>query len=87
MDGNEILQQIAGGAKKSGKKINKDLFLVLNREEAIGFALTRAKAAGDTVVLLGKGHEKTIERMDGTYSWNEIEAVTGALQVLSHTKK
>lgn len=85
VDGNEILQQIAAGAKKSGKKIDKDLFLVLNREEAIGFALTRAKAAGDTVVLLGKGHEKTIERADGTYPWNEIEAATTALQELTRS--
>jgi len=72
IDGNEILDQIAGGAKKSGKILDKDLFKVLNREEAIGFAMTRAKKSSDTIVLLGKGHEKTIERADGTYPWNEF---------------
>lgn len=62
MDGEEILEQIAGGAEKAGKKRDKDLFLVHDRTEAINFAVRRAKSAADTVLLLGKGHEKTIER-------------------------
>jgi UDP-N-acetylmuramoyl-L-alanyl-D-glutamate--2,6-diaminopimelate ligase len=86
IDGHEILNQIAGGAKKYGKKLKKDLFLILDREEAIGFALTRATNTKDTVVLLGKGHEKTIERADGTYPWNEIEVAKTALQALRSEK-
>ena len=73
VDGNKILKEIADGAKKSGKILNKDLFLIHDREEAIKFALSRAKSTDDTVVLLGKGHEKTIERADGEHSWNETE--------------
>lgn len=73
VDGNGILAQIASGAEKSGKIKDKDMFLILNREEAIKFALGRANSSDDTVVLLGKGHEKTIERADGEYHWNEIE--------------
>ena len=38
-----------------------DLFLVHDRTSAIEFVLRRAHK-GDTVLLLGKGHEKTIER-------------------------
>ena len=72
IDGNEILNQIAEGAEKAGKKRDKNLFLILDRTEAIEFALKRAKS-GDTVMLLGKGHEKTIERADGEHPWNEIE--------------
>jgi UDP-N-acetylmuramoyl-L-alanyl-D-glutamate--2,6-diaminopimelate ligase len=87
VDGNGILKQIAAGAQKSGKIIDKDLFLILDREEAIGFALTRAKQANDTVVLLGKGHEKTIERADGTYPWNEVEIAKTALKVLHKKSK
>ncbi len=86
IDGHQILDQIVGGAKMAGKVIDKDLFLILDREEAIGFALTRAKNADDTVILLGKGHEKTIERADGEYSWNEVEIARTALQELN-TKK
>ena len=87
VDGNGILKQIASGAQKTGKIIDKDLFLVLDREEAIGFALTRAKTASDTVVLLGKGHEKTIERADGTYPWNEVEIAKTALKELQKNAK
>ena len=79
-DGAKILRQIAEGAIESGKVENDSLFLVGNREEAIGFALTKATSPDDMVVMLGKGHEKTIERADGEYPWNESEVVRSALQ-------
>lgn len=61
LDGLEIMDQIAAGAEKAGKVREKDLFLVHDRTEAIGFAIGRARK-GDTVLLLGKGHEKDILR-------------------------
>lgn len=82
VDGEQILREIAVGAERAGKKEGKDLFLVHNREEAIGFAFAQAKSADDVVVLLGKGHEKTIERADGVYPWNEAEVARAALKVL-----
>ncbi len=85
-DGAKILQQIAAGAKKVGKKEGEDLFLIANREEAIGYAMTLATSADDMVVLLGKGHEKTIERADGDYPWNESDVARAALQELKATK-
>jgi UDP-N-acetylmuramoyl-L-alanyl-D-glutamate--2,6-diaminopimelate ligase len=81
-DGTAILRQIANGAKQEGKKENENLFIVQNREEAIGFAMTLAKNKDDTVVLLGKGHEKTIERADGEYPWDEAEAAKAAIEGL-----
>jgi len=87
VDGNGILKQIAAGATKSGKVIDKDLFLILDREAAIGFAMTRAHDPKDTVILLGKGHEKTIERADGTYPWNEVEIARTALKELQKKSK
>ena len=81
-DGMKILNQIAEGAEAQGKKKDQDLFFVQNREEAIGYAMTLAKTKDDTVVLLGKGHEKTIERADGEYPWNETEAAKAALESL-----
>ncbi len=79
IDGQEIMLQIASGAEDAGKVKDKNLFLVHNREEAISFAFSRANP-GDTVLLLGKGHEKTIERADGAHPWNEIEVAREALK-------
>ena len=59
------------------------MFLVLDRTEAITFAMTRVSAAHDTVVLLGKGHEKTIERADGEHPWDEAAVVTQAIREMS----
>lgn len=81
-DGARILQQIAGGAKEQGKIEGKTLFTIQNREEAIGFAFTLATSEDDTVVLLGKGHEKTIERIDGEYPWDEAAVARAALENL-----
>jgi len=87
VDGAQILNEIAEGAKKAGKKLNDDLHLILNREEAIGFAMTQATTKDDVVVLLGKGHEKTIERADGENPWNESEVARAALQELKKSSK
>lgn len=77
VDGLAIMKQIAAGAEQAGKKRDKNLFLVHNRTEAINFALERA-SAGDTVLLLGKGHEKTIERANDENSWDEIATAKAA---------
>ena len=78
-DGQEIMDQIAKGAERVGKTRDKDLFLVGNRREAITLALSLAKPK-DTVLLLGKGHEKTIERAGETIDWNEIEVTRKLLR-------
>lgn len=62
IDGQEILEQIAAGAEKAGKVRDQNLFLVHDRSEAIAFAFGRAASPDDTVLLLGKGHEKDILR-------------------------
>lgn len=85
-DGLAILEDIARGATISGLVKNETLFLVPDREEAIGFALTQATKPTDMVVFLGKGHEKTIERADGEYPWNETDMVRAALRELLSKK-
>jgi UDP-N-acetylmuramoyl-L-alanyl-D-glutamate--2,6-diaminopimelate ligase len=62
MDGLAIMDEIAAGAEKAGKKRQNDLFLVHDRRDAISFAVSRAKTKDDIVLLLGKGHEKDILR-------------------------
>ena len=79
VDGTAILKQIAAGAQAAGKTMDKDLFLVHDRMAAIAYTLSRAKK-GDTVLLLGKGHEKTIERVNGENDWDEISTAHAALR-------
>ena len=86
VDGNVIMSQIAEGAKKSGKIVGKNLFLVPNRGKAIKSALDRAKKSSDMVILLGKGHEKTIERADGVHPWDETEITRQMLQSMKIIK-
>lgn len=59
IDGLVILDQIAGGAIESGKVKDKDLFLIHKREEAVAKSINMAKK-DDVIILLGKGHEKSI---------------------------
>lgn len=83
--GMEILEQIAEGARESGKKDDKDLFLVLDRPSAILKACQLAKA-GDTVLFLGKGNEKTIERADGAHAYYEEDEIRKALKKIKKNK-
>lgn len=81
-NGQEIMEQIAAGAVEAGKERDLNLFLVHDRTEAISFAMGRADTADDTVLLLGKGHEKTIERANGENPWDEIGTARAALAKL-----
>ncbi len=48
---------------------------VADRFEAIKFALTRLAKQGDTVVILGKGHEQSMCYGNTEYPWDDREAV------------
>jgi UDP-N-acetylmuramoyl-L-alanyl-D-glutamate--2,6-diaminopimelate ligase len=86
IDGIQIMNEIAAGAEKAGKVREKDLFLVHDRTEALKFAISRAANKDDTVLLLGKGHEKTIERADGEHDWDEIDTAHQALRTARKQK-
>ena len=59
IDGQEILDEIASGAERAGKVRDKDLFLIHDREKAVKYAVDIANP-GDVIMMLGKGHEKSI---------------------------
>lgn len=63
-----ILRDIAKGCEIHTE--GTDLFLIADRREAIRHAFRRAKP-GDTVALLGKGHESSIIYSTGPIPWNE----------------
>jgi UDP-N-acetylmuramyl tripeptide synthase len=54
-----IIDQVAIGVEKAGKILNKDLFKILDRREAIKKAISLANA-GDLVLFTGKGAEQHI---------------------------
>ena len=70
----KIAQGFIDGAQKQGKTLGKDLIKELDREKAIKLALDSAKP-GDLVLILGKGHEKTILRADGPHDFEDIKIV------------
>ena len=77
--GEEILEMIAKGARESGKKDGEDLIKISNRPKAILEACKMAKK-GDTILFLGKGNEKTIERADGEHQYSELNEIKKAIR-------
>lgn len=82
----EILEMIAAGAREQGKKDEKDLFMIVDRPTAILECCKMAKR-GDTVLFLGKGNEKTIERADGAHDYYEADEIKKALKKIAKSKK
>jgi len=71
-DPEKIARQLVEGAERGGKIEGKNLAVNLDREEAIRAAIRLARK-GDVVLLLGKGHEKTILRADGAHDFEDIK--------------
>jgi UDP-N-acetylmuramoyl-L-alanyl-D-glutamate--2,6-diaminopimelate ligase len=78
-DVNMILGEMAKGAIQAGGEATKNYWCIANRREAIRFAVSQAKK-GDTVVLAGKGHERTLERNLETLVWDEVAEARRALE-------
>lgn len=74
-----IAEEFARGAEKAGKTRKKDLFIILDREEAIEKAISLAKK-DDIVLVLGKGHEKTILRAEGAVPFEDLKVVRKILK-------
>lgn len=78
-DPEKIAEGFIEGAEKHGKVMGKDLFKELDREKAIKLAFEKAKP-GDVVLILGKGHEKTILRADGPHEFEDIKVAKKMLK-------
>ncbi len=82
-DRERILEQIADGAERAGKRRGHDLLVIPDRATAIEAALEQARS-GDVVVLAGKGHERTIETAEGPLEWDEAAVARRALGALGY---
>ncbi|MFN2591677.1 MAG: UDP-N-acetylmuramoyl-L-alanyl-D-glutamate--2,6-diaminopimelate ligase [Candidatus Dormibacteria bacterium] len=72
-----ILEEIAGGA--GGRRRGETLFLIPDREAAIGFAIAMAER-GDAVLLAGKGHETSMIFGRERRAWEERAVAERALR-------
>ena len=68
----KIMQGFIDGATEAGKTLGKDLLAIPDRRTAIKKALSLAHK-GDLVLILGKGHEKSILRADGPHDFSDLE--------------
>ena len=84
-DPEKIAAGFIDGATKHGKILGKDLFKELDREKAIALAFKKAKP-GDLVLILGKGHEKTILRADGPHDFEDIKVATKLLKAYKKSR-
>lgn len=74
-----IIQEI--GIACNTHTLYKDLFYIPNRKDAIRHSLTLARA-GDTIMFLGKGHEKTIIHKNHIIKWDEEKVVNDTINEL-----
>jgi len=78
-DLDDIIQQIAAGCERVGRREGQEYWRVPDRTEAIMRAVDMAQP-GDVVIVTGKGHERsmcfgTVER-----PWSDHDAVRQALR-------
>ena len=73
-----IISMFESGLKKSGMK-DSQIIKIVDRKSAIEKAISIAKP-GDLVLILGKGHEKTILRADGPHPFEDLKVTTSTLK-------
>jgi UDP-N-acetylmuramoyl-L-alanyl-D-glutamate--2,6-diaminopimelate ligase len=84
-DPNLIINQVAEGAVKAGKRDGQNLFRVVDRREAIFKAMAMARE-GDLVVMTGKGCEPWICLENGRkMPWDEVAVAKEAIQAARNT--
>ena len=84
-DAGMIIDHIVAGAVGRGAVPDKTVFAVIERREAIALAYQLA-APGDTVLLAGKGHERSIIWNGVKHPWDEQHVALEALADLGWTE-
>jgi UDP-N-acetylmuramoyl-L-alanyl-D-glutamate--2,6-diaminopimelate ligase len=69
-DAESIIREIAAGAIEAGAVDGESMHCVVERREAIALAIDLARP-GDTVLLAGKGHERSIIWNGVKHPWDE----------------
>ena len=80
-DAMAILSEIAAGAEEVGWTEGKQYARIEDRRQGIAHAV-RTAAPGDTILLAGKGHERSILIGRGKQPWDERAAAEAAIRGL-----
>ena len=78
-----ISSAIVQGIEETGKKLNDNYFTIDDRESAIRFALTILAKTNDTVLITGKGHEKSMNIDGDEHPWSDQDTVRKILNLES----
>ncbi|MGB6838301.1 MAG: UDP-N-acetylmuramoyl-L-alanyl-D-glutamate--2,6-diaminopimelate ligase [Dehalococcoidia bacterium] len=84
-DPDAIIEAIAGGLRETGRTAGKDFVRVLDRRQAIAYALQRARP-GDVVLLAGKGSEQSIVVGREHIPWDERVVAREVLREVTGSK-
>ena len=76
-----ILAEMADGAKSQGGIENETFFRIRDRGAAIQFAVEQARP-GDLVFAFGKGHEQSMCFIETEYPWDDRTAMQAAVSRL-----
>lgn len=74
-----IAKMFLVGCERQGKTLDKGVLFELDRRKAIEKACAMAKK-GDIVLILGKGHEKTILRKNGADPFEDLKETERAIK-------
>ena len=77
----EILEEMATGARSRGGREEETFWRIPDRGEAIRFALSLARE-GDIVLACGKGHEQSMCFGRREHAWDDRTAMRAALSEL-----
>ncbi|MEX0616527.1 MAG: UDP-N-acetylmuramoyl-L-alanyl-D-glutamate--2,6-diaminopimelate ligase [Candidatus Woykebacteria bacterium] len=76
---NDIIGEIAKGLEEAGGVLGSTYWKIPDRAKAIREAIISLASDGDTVVLLGKGHEKSLNLEGVEYPWSDQISARNAL--------
>ncbi len=77
---NEIALSIATGLEKSGKIKDQNYWIILDRRDAIVYALKTLAKEKDIVMITGKGHEQSMNINGVEQPWDDREAIKEILK-------
>ncbi|MBF6590891.1 MAG: UDP-N-acetylmuramoyl-L-alanyl-D-glutamate--2,6-diaminopimelate ligase [Ktedonobacterales bacterium] len=83
-DAASILREIAAGAEAAGAREGEHYRCVVGRREGIALAMRLARP-GDTLLLAGKGHERSLIVGREKHAWDERQVAYDVLAELGYT--